>query len=333
MPHRRELARIAALSGYRIVAARLGLDTRPLLKAAGITPAILAEPEQFVPARPLAELLEASAREARCPTFGLQMALERKMSDSGLVSVLLALQPNFEEMLRTICRYRNAILPVIAINVEKHHDIAVVALDLALSGDRPFRQAHELLVGAMVTMARLPLGSAWHPECTHFAYPDPVPADLPFYRRLFASPLQFNADFNGFSILPADLVRTRDVSDPVLARHAETLVAQLLQPDNATFVQRVRQAVIYLLGSSKANLEDAAALFAMHPRTLQRRLDAEGVTFRELVHQARSQLAARFLANRNLSVTEVAEALGYSSTGAFSRWHRHEFGIAPTACR
>jgi AraC-like DNA-binding protein len=333
MPERRELVRIAALSGYQRVAQRLGLDTRPLLKAAGLTPGLLAEPEQFVPARPIAELLEESARLSRCPTFGLQMALERTMSDSGLVSVLIALQPNLEELLRMLCRFRNSILPIIAVNVEKHQDVAIVSLDLVIGARRPFRQAHDLLLGAIVLMARTILGPGWHPECTYLAYPEPDPAHLAVYRRLFASPLQFNSDFNGFSLLPADLVRVRYGFDPALARHAELLFGQRLRPDGSTLVQRVRQAIIYLLGSSRANLKEAAALFGMHPRTLQRRLEAEGVTFRHLVHQTRSQLAARFLANPNLSVAEVAEALGYASTGAFSRWYRQEFGKSPTAGR
>jgi AraC-like DNA-binding protein len=45
------------------------------------------------------------------------------------------------------------------------------------------------------------------------------------------------------------------------------------------------------------------------------------------------QQVARFLANPNLRINEVAEALGYSSTGAFSRWYRTEFGQPPTQGR
>jgi AraC-like DNA-binding protein len=146
---------------------------------------------------------------------------------------------------------------------------------------------------------------------------------------LFGRHLQFNADFNGFAVPPADLDHPRDAADPGLALHATMLVHHVLNPGEPTLVQRVGEATTYLLGSSRATVVDAAEVLGMHPRTLQRRLESEGVTFRELIHQTRVRLAARFLANPNLTITEVAEALGYSSSGAFSRWYRHEFGRPP----
>jgi AraC-like DNA-binding protein len=330
---RRELARVAVLSRYQLVADRLGLDTRPLLKAAGLTTAILADREQFVPARPIADMFEESARLSGCPTFGLQMAMERTVADMGKVSVLVALQPNFDGVLLMLCRYRNSILPILAFHVEKHGDIAVVSADVSLKSKRPYRQINDLLLGFLVGLARSFLGNDWNPECTYIPYPEPDRASRAVYHRAFGRSIQFNADFNGISLLVSDLERPRLGADPALAEHAAMLVKHMLDPGQTSFVQRVQQAIIYLLGTSRATVAETAQTLAMHPRTLQRRLEAAGVTFRELVHEARMQQVARFLANPNLRINEVAEALGYSSTGAFSRWYRTEFGQPPTQGR
>jgi len=327
------LVRIASLSGYHKVADRVGLDSGPLLKAAGLTPALMSDPEQFVPAEPIVELLEKSALQSGCPTFGLQMARERSISDLGAASVLVVLQPNLEAMLQTICRYRNSILPIIVINVERHDDIAVIGADLALVSKASSRQANDLLLGCLFKFIRAILGQSWQPECTHFTYPEPAPPDRPVYQAVFGPHLQFNDHFNGLTVTLADLYRPREDADPGLAQHAIALARQVFDPEEPTFVQRVQQAVVFQLGSSRATVGNTAEVLGLHPRTLQRRLEDEHVTFRELVHQTRTQLAARFLLNRNLSITEVGEALGYSSTGAFSRWYRHEFGFSPTQGR
>jgi AraC-like DNA-binding protein len=118
-----------------------------------------------------------------------------------------------------------------------------------------------------------------------------------------------------------------------LAHHAEELVIRALRPVQPNFTQTVQHAVLHLLPTSQATLDTAAAALSMHPRTLQRRLDEEGYSFRELVNQARIQLAARMLSNPSVKIADIAEALGYSSTGAFSRWYAREFGEPPTQQR
>jgi AraC-like DNA-binding protein len=174
------------------------------------------------------------------------------------------------------------------------------------------------------------LGQDWVPHCAYFTYPEPQPIDRMLYSQRFGPSLQFNADFNGFATSVADLDRVRAGADPALLRHAETLVDLALGPAEMTFSRTVRQALMHLLGSSEATLASTAAALGLHPRTLQRHLQDEGVSFRTLVNQTRMQLAVRLLANPAARIADVADALGYSSTGAFSRWHRQAFGRPPT---
>ncbi|HKN41767.1 MAG TPA: AraC family transcriptional regulator ligand-binding domain-containing protein, partial [Sphingomicrobium sp.] len=68
-----ELVRAAALTGYFAVAEEFRLDTIPLLRRSGLTRAMLENPEQVVPARPVIRLLEDSAAASGCLTFGLRM--------------------------------------------------------------------------------------------------------------------------------------------------------------------------------------------------------------------------------------------------------------------
>jgi AraC-like DNA-binding protein len=69
---------------------------------------------------------------------------------------------------------------------------------------------------------------------------------------------------------------------------------------------------------------DVAAALNTSARTLQRRLEENGTTFRQLRDQARFELATDMLATTNASVSEISRRLGYeeasSFTLAFKRW-------------
>ena len=62
----------------------------------------------------------------------------------------------------------------------------------------------------------------------------------------------------------------------------------------------------------------------MSTRTLARKLNAEGVTFADILDQLRSALAQRYLSERELPISEISWLLGYSEvssfTHAFKRW-------------
>ena len=51
---------------------------------------------------------------------------------------------------------------------------------------------------------------------------------------------------------------------------------------------------------------------------------------RTIINAVRAELAEEYLANSKRRVYEVAELLGFSSAGDFSRWFRGQFGKTPS---
>ena len=80
-------------------------------------------------------------------------------------------------------------------------------------------------------------------------------------------------------------------------------------------------------------MEGAAACVGLPPRTLQRRLVAEGHSFSQMLNEARRDLAVRYIGNSSQSITAVAQQLGYSAQSSFTRWFISEFGMAPAKWR
>jgi AraC-like DNA-binding protein len=68
----------------------------------------------------------------------------------------------------------------------------------------------------------------------------------------------------------------------------------------------------------------------MSPRTLQRRLRDEGTSFREVHDNARREIASDLLADPSLSISEVADRLGFGDVSAFDtafkRWAKRTPG-------
>jgi len=79
-----------------------------------------------------------------------------------------------------------------------------------------------------------------------------------------------------------------------------------------------------LLPHDRAGLAEVARRLAMSTRTLSRKLHDEGTTFAKILDALRAALARRYLADRDLTVSEIAWLLGYqevsSLTHAFKRW-------------
>lgn len=76
-------------------------------------------------------------------------------------------------------------------------------------------------------------------------------------------------------------------------------------------------------------LEDVAANFAMSPRSLQRRLQEENVSFQQLANDVRKSLALRYLSTRSHAVKDVSAILGYNELSAFSRAFKRWTGKTP----
>jgi AraC-like DNA-binding protein len=81
------------------------------------------------------------------------------------------------------------------------------------------------------------------------------------------------------------------------------------------------------------SLEETAANFHLSPRTLQRRLKEEDVSFQQLADRARQHLAVQALRQGRYTVKEIAYMIGYNELSAFSRAFKRWTGNSPESYR
>ena len=323
--------RSASLSGYAAVAQRVGLDPGTMIRAAGLNPAFLSDPDLRIPTRAVVSLLETSARQSDCDTFGLQMAETWRMSDFGAISLLLAHERTLRDALEATIRYRHLLNDSLSISVEDAGAVVIVRDELVAEGTARSRQAIELALGVIFRLFRALLGPQWKPIGVRFTHA--APRDLSVHRRLFGASLEFNREFNGIVCAAADLDRPNPSADPAMASYARSFIESLSPGAASPIAREVRKAIQVLLPRRRATVEQIAHGLGMTPRTLQRQLEEAGESFSGLLNAVRLELVPRYLENRAYSLTQVAELLGYTYPSSFTRWFAGEFGISPARWR
>ena len=328
-----ELVRAASLTGYFPVAEDLGLNVAPLLRRAGLSRTMISNPEQMLPARAVVRLLEDSANESGCATFGLRMAEQRQISDMGLISVLIVHQPTLGDALAVLSEFRNRINSNLTLQIERHGDDIFLREHFALDPPLYSRQVKDLALAVLYKACRSVLPDTWRPQCVCFSYGRPAAADRQLYDRLFDCSLYFGSDFDGIVMNGRDMAIANPRSDPTLASHARELVAGVLTPETRTVGEEVEQSIRILMPAGRASIGEVAHALGSNVRTLQRKLEREDLAFSELLDRVRVQQVSQHFASRHLRLTDVAHLLCYSSLASFSTWYRSRFNRTPSSGR
>ena len=161
----------------------------------------------------------------------------------------------------------------------------------------------------------------------------PAPADDTRHRAAFGVPPRFGQPVNRFLMAEADLLQPIPTHNPSLwALHEQLVEAELgqLGPLGQSLVSaKVRTEISRMLHLGEPRREDVAARLHLTDRTLQRRLQAESVSFQQLLDDTRSELARQYLADPRRSLAEVADQLGFSDQSNLFRACKRWFGKPP----
>ena len=309
-----------------------GADPDGLFEQAGLDPSALREPGarySFLKVQELWRLAEATTGD---PDFGLAAArCWHPTSWHALGYAWLASETLLDAFERTR-RYARLVTDSVSIELEPSpHGIWVVG-HLRPGLPMVVRPAQDVGLATVVMMCRLSRGPQFRPLCARFAYPRPASTEA--LERFFEAPCEFDAEVGGLEIASDDLEAPLPSANAELARTNEQVIVDYLDHFDATTVaQRARCKLLEQLPSGHACEASVARELNMSSRTLQRRLRAEGTTFRDILDDVRRELAIRYLTRRELSINEITYILGFVEPSSFTRAFRRWTGSCPTVYR
>lgn len=336
MPRRRQapkagMLRIAPLMAIPELLQEFGVRPEPLIESCGIAPGDFDNPENLVPYVRAAALIKAGAQATGCPHFGLLLGQRGGASSLGAVGFLMRNAPDVGTALGDLVanldlheRGANAFMEVTG-------DMAAIGYEITENGVAGSDEVYETALAIGWKILHALCGPDWRPVEVMFRRDRP--ADIDVYERFFKAPVHFNAERNCLRFAAACLTRPISQADPLLRRHFEQYLSDLRRHSNTGFHDEAYLAIFARLGSSRLTLNALAAELSLHPRTLNRRLETAGTSFRELYNKARHDLACQLLCDTRSSLKEIARMLGYSNASAFNRAFVAWEGISPAAWR
>ncbi len=189
----------------------------------------------------------------------------------------------------------------------------------------------ETFAGA-VAVVRAMVGPSFRPVQVDLAYVDEGHRRL--HERFFRCPVRFQADEHRLTIetrwLKARLPGyDRITSDLVRQQLNQLLTIPIGQDD---LLESVASRLRHGLHETPRQGEMAGQI-NVSDRTLRRRLAQRETSFRELRDNTRLARARDLLANTDLTIAEVAQAVGYADARSFRRAFKRWTGELPTAAR
>ncbi|MBO9407980.1 AraC family transcriptional regulator ligand-binding domain-containing protein [Shimia sp. R9_1] len=154
------------------------------------------------------------------------------------------------------------------------------------------------------------------------------------YAVIFPAPVTFSAPATSIRFSKASLgpVNTRSTDD--LDRFLENAPRDWLFTRSQEHRQSLRvRAYLNQSGWQDANLAGAAKALNMTPRTLIRKLDADGTSFQAIKDGLRRDIAIRRLQIGDASIEAIAQDVGFSSAASFHKAFHRWTGATPSSYR
>lgn len=328
------LIRASVLCGFRDLVGQLGGDAERLLRDVhleGIKPESVSE---FLPYAVVVRLFERAATQLNCPSFGLQLTRYQSLDMLGPLALLAMKCETVRAAAVTITTQLHTYTPAILMDLVAdgagqstlHYNV-----DFASGRAAPRPQMTEFSLAFAVRGLQLLSGNRFRPAAVLFRHHSEASGRE--HEALFGVRPSFGQEANALLIDDHWLDRSLAHADDRLRLAVEEYLAPLIGRGSLQVHTQVEHMMARLLPTGQCSLERIAAQLAMHPRNLQRQLEARGFRFRDMIDRCRRERARELLADPRMSLTQVAGLLGYREQSALTRACRRWFNAPPLKLR
>lgn len=306
-----------------------GRSPEALLSEIGLERSHLSDPEGIIPLANFMQFFERAAEYARNPHFGLHAARLAGSDSLGPLSFLFMSAPDLREAFTSFTRYLDTMQQASRNDFREEGQSATFEYAVLDSSIANRRQDSEYSIGAVYNLAKQFAGGELRLE--HVCFEHDLVGDYATYRAYFDCDVFFAQSGNSFSFSKRSLdVRGRAVSPSlhlILEDHLKRKALDLREA--ATLGAQVKAIVASIPLDAEPRAAGVAQQLGISRQTLNRRLRAEGISWRNLVREHRMNGAARLLRESQRDVADIALATGYAESASFIRSFRKRFGTTP----
>lgn len=251
--------------------------------------------------------------------LGLYCGLHASESCFGLMSPLVSHAATLREAVAVVVRFHPLLVDGVQLRLVEQMGTAEIRCKLEVADDSVLPSFGELMVAGLWRMLQR-FGCRVEDLCAvRFEHAHPV--HYPLYASLFGGTERFRQAYAGLEFRASVLDRLHLHRHGELHRlmhaEAERRLGRLHRP--ASYTAEVRCFLRSQPPGSFPDLLAAARSLRLGTRTLRRRLEVEGTSYRALLQLQRYEVACTLLRDPKLAVHQVAGQLGYADASAFDR--------------
>jgi len=280
-------------------------------------------------------VIEEIVKQMEDPFFGLHAGEHLNLSAAGLIGQITQTSETIKQALVYCCEFANlgcSALPS-QLHAGKTNYKVTYTPGKEWKSDIAIQHTADGVLAFTVKEFQSLTHHKYHP--IEVRLPWTRPNNVSEYQRVFQCPVKFEQSEI------AMLLDTRHVEEKIitsdydllriLVAHAQKRSQQLAH--EIQFSSIVKRAVIQLMQPQFPGISQVSGHLNVSSRTLQRKLNREGVTYSEVIDQLRREFALDYLGKPELHINEVADLLGYADASAFIRSFKRWVGQTPNQYR
>lgn len=315
---------------WRTLFKDLGIVSANVLRRADLADDLLQQPSVRLAPEDYYRLWDSIEAETADPVFPIRLC-EGIQAESFSPPLFAALcSPNLLVAAQRIARYKTLVAPM-RLGITEAPDVVTIEMNWL---DAPLSPPVSLVMMELlfsVSLARMGTREPIIPvEVTTTILPSP----LAEYEAFLGARVQQGATHR-IAFTTADATRPFLTSnEPLWAAFEPELRQRLADLDaSVTTGKRVRAALLEGLPSGLATMEAIARKVGLSKRTLQRRIEAEGTSYQQILKETREALARHYLERTALPAVEISFLLGFDEPNSFYRAFRMWTGTTPDKVR
>jgi AraC-like DNA-binding protein len=286
-----------------------------------------------VPLRQFVALVEAMAKRLERPYLGLELGQAFTVADFGPFYALFTLVPDLRSALDRLAQFQSAWQTHTSMDVLRGKDTTIYRYGVHDPTIWPRRQDAEYAIASICSVIRDLTTPRWQPVEVEFEHG--IRDRHARLSRYFRCPVAGGRPSNLMVIANDDLARPlhwrigpHDAAMlPILERH---LIDLLGAPSTGhqNCAQHTALLLARRLGRAGVEIDDVAAEMNLSGRSLRRRLEQQGTSFRGILKEQRRSKLEAILKEADAPLSMLAEALSYSDPAVLSRAFRSWTGTS-----
>jgi AraC-like DNA-binding protein len=307
------------------------LDPEPFFRKARIDPRLMNDPQARFSLPAIDSIYNELYETVKDPCMGLKLASLWHPSHLSSLGYAWLASSSLYTALKRLSRYVKIINDAISVQLEDNEENLIITIT---SDDRaiPANHVADSTSAILVSMCRVNYGKELNPVSVSFKHS--VTDCSGEYFSFFRCPVEFDAEENQIVFTNEAVRKHLTSSNPQLAHiNDQVMINYLAKMDKDDIIQQVKVAIIDQLPSGNVTDDSISEAVYTSKRTLQRKLNEQGTTFKTILTEVRKDLACKYIYDRKLTLTEISFMLGFSEMSSFSRAFKRWTGESPKEFR